>query len=122
VVRRERTNTPLQALVTLNDEQFIEAARHLAQLALIEGGDDFKPRVQWLAFRLLARSLRTEEVAILDRSLRGLLDHYRAHPANADNLLTLGESPRDASLSAAELAAWTMLVNELMNLDEVLCK
>ena len=83
VVRRERTNTPLQALVTLNDEQFIEAARHLAQRTLLEGGNDFEPRVQWLALRLLARSLRTEEVAILDRSLRGLLDHYRAHPEDA---------------------------------------
>ena len=74
VVRRERTNTPLQALVTLNDEQFIEAARHLAQRTLIEGGNDFEPRLQWLALRLLARPLRTEEVAIVDRSLRGLLD------------------------------------------------
>ena len=122
VVRRERTNTPLQALVTLNDEQFMEAARHLAQRTLIEGGNDFEQRLQWLALHLVARPLRSEEVAIIDRSLRGLQDNYRAHPADADSLLGVGESPRDASLDAAELAAWTMLVNELMNLDEVLTK
>ncbi len=122
VVRRERTNTPLQALVTLNDEQFMEAARHLAQRTLLEGGNDFEQRLQWLALRLVARPLRSQEVAIIERSLRGLQDDYRAHPADADSLLGVGESPRDASLDAAELAAWTMLVNELMNLDEVLTK
>ncbi|MHB0960987.1 MAG: DUF1553 domain-containing protein [Pirellulaceae bacterium] len=122
VVRRERTNTPLQALVTLNDEQFIEAARHLAQRTLLEGGNDVERRVQWLALRLLARPLRTEEMAIVDRSLQGLLDYYRLHPQEADTLLTVGEFPHDASLTAVELAAWSMLANELMNLDEVLNK
>ena len=57
-VRRERTNTPLQALVTLNDPQFVEAARHLAERALKEGGDDADGRLDFMARRLLARPLR----------------------------------------------------------------
>src|SRR5262249_60099644 len=56
-VRRERTNTPLHALVTLNDPQFVEAARHLAQAALKEGGDQAEARIDFLAPRLLARPL-----------------------------------------------------------------
>ena len=63
-VRRERTNTPLQALVTLNDPQFVEAARHLAEQAhRVEGGDTDDARIDFLAERLLARPLRPEEVA-----------------------------------------------------------
>jgi hypothetical protein len=119
VVRRERTNTPLQALVVLNDEQFVEAARYLAQRTLTEGGDDLEARLHWLGFRLLARPLRAEEMSIIDRSLTELLDYYQAHPQDAERLVSVGESPRDPALDAAELAGWTMLVNELMNLDEV---
>jgi hypothetical protein len=122
VVRRERTNTPLQALVTLNDEQFIEAARHLAQRTLLEGGTDLQSRLRWLGLRLLARPLKSEEMSIVDQSLHGLLDFYRAHVEDASNLLAAGESPRDPSLDTVELAAWTMLVNQLMNMDEVLNK
>jgi len=122
LVRRERTNTPLQALVTLNDEQFVEAARHLAERTLREGGQELQPRLHWLALRVLARPLAPAETAIVDRSLSGLLDYYRTHPEDAAKLLTVGQSPRDESLDAAELAAWTMLVNQLMNMDEVLNK
>src|SRR5581483_10164384 len=60
-VRRERTNTPLQALVTLNDVQFVAAARHLAQRALLEGGAQTPARLDFLARRLLARPFRSQE-------------------------------------------------------------
>jgi len=60
-VRRERTDTPLQALVTLNDPQFVEAARHLAQVALKEGGPRTEARLDVMARRLLARPLRPED-------------------------------------------------------------
>ena len=122
VVRRERTNTPLQALVTLNDEQFIEAARHLAQRTLIEGGDDLASRLRWLGLRLLARPLKSDEMSIVDQSLEKLVDYYRSHADDTTHLLAVGESPRDLSLDTAELAGWTMLVNQLMNTDEVLNK
>src|SRR5947209_11093344 len=68
-VRRERTNTPLQALVTMNDPQFVEAARHLAQLILKEGGDACDGRIDLIARRLLARPLRPEEASVVKASL-----------------------------------------------------
>jgi Protein of unknown function (DUF1553)/Protein of unknown function (DUF1549)/Concanavalin A-like lectin/glucanases superfamily/Planctomycete cytochrome C len=121
-VRRERTNTPLQALVTLNDEQFVEAARHLAQVTLKEGGDRFESRCDFLGKRLLARPFRTEERKVIQMSLDSLLAYYRGHPEDSKKLLAVGESKADAALDVATLAAWTMLANELMNLDEVLNK
>ncbi|HEX8199765.1 MAG TPA: DUF1553 domain-containing protein [Isosphaeraceae bacterium] len=121
-VRRERTNTPLQALVTLNDPQFVEAARHLAQLALKQGGAAPEVRFDFLARRLLARPLRAEEVPVVRASLDDLLAYYQSHPEQATQLIAVGESQADPALDAPTLAAWTMLTNELMNLDEVLNK
>jgi len=119
-VKRERTNTPLQALVTLNDPQFVEAARALADLALEQAGDD-QARLDFVARRLLGRPLESDELEIVGGSLAALATHYAQHPDDAATLVAVGESkPRSAD--APQLAAWTMLVNELLNLDEVLCK
>lgn len=120
-IRRERTNTPLQALVTLNDEQFIEAARHLAQLALLSKSDTGE-RIDFIAQRLISRSFRPTEVAIIQASLADLTAQYKSDPEAAKLLISYGESKADPSLDPQTLAAWTMLVNELMNLDEVLNK
>jgi hypothetical protein len=120
--RRDRTNTPLQALVTLNDVQFIEAARHLAQTALKEGGASEESRIDFIARRLLARPFRADEMKIVQGSLADLLTNYKTRPDDARKLITVGESQPDAALDPGTLAAWTMLVNELMNLDEVLNK
>jgi hypothetical protein len=129
-VQRERTDTPLQALVTLNDPQFVEAARHLAQLALKEGvrgqgsgaKDTTKNSIDLMARRLLARPLSAEETKVVKASLADLLAFYKGHPDNAKKLIAVGESKADAALEPATLAAWTMLANELLNLDEVLNK
>jgi hypothetical protein len=121
-VRRERTNTPLQALVTLNDPQFVEAARKLAEVTLKQGGATPDERLRFLALRLLSRPLRGEESRVIQESLTGLLAYYARHSKEASDLLTVGESPSDAALDVPTLAAWTMLTNELMNLDEVLNK
>jgi hypothetical protein len=121
-IRRERTNTPLQALATLNDPQFVEAARALAQSALQHGGQCDAERIDFVARRLLARSFRPEEVAVVEASLARLSTFYHSHPDHAAQLLTVGESKVDPSLEPVSLAAWTMLANELMNLDEFLNK
>ncbi len=132
-VRRERTDTPLQALVTLNDPQFVEAARALAQSTLKLGGGcdccqdcadnaEADGRLDALARRVLARPFRAEERPIVKTSLAKLEAFYRAHPDDAAKLVAVGESKPDASLNPTTLAAWTMLANELMNLDEFLNK
>ena len=120
-VRRDRTNTPLQALVTLNDPQFVEAARVLAQRTLLGAKDD-GARLQAAAERALARTLKPAETTILQASLASLRQHYAAKPADAEALLKVGDTPADPALPKPELAAWTMLCNQLLNLDEVLNK
>ncbi len=121
-VRRERTDTPLQALVTLNDVQFVEAARHLAQGILKSPAADDTARLRMLAVRLLSRPFRPEELPIVQGSLKELTDYYKAHVDDAKKLIAEGESKADPAVDPALLAAWTMLTNELMNLDEVLNK
>jgi hypothetical protein len=119
-VKRERTNTPLQALVALNDPQFVEAARALADRALELGaGDD--QRLAFIAERLLARRFSADELPIVKKSLADLSAWYAAHPDDARKLIAVGDSKPRAT-DAVQLASWTMLTNELMNLDEVLCK
>jgi hypothetical protein len=121
-VRRERTDTPLQALVTLNDPQFVEAARHLAEVVLKQGGETPESRLDMLARRLLARPWQVEELSAVRASLDDLTSYYQAHADDAKQLIAVGESKPDAKLDVPSLAAWTMLTNELMNLDEVLNK
>jgi hypothetical protein len=118
---RERTNTPLQALVTLNDPQFVEAARNLAQRA-IESSGEAERRIDFLAERLLARPLRLEEIAVVRSSLDKFQHHYTSNTEDAKKLIAVGESKPAEKTPPAQLAAWTMVANELMNLDEVLNK
>ncbi len=120
-VRRERTNTPLQALVTMNDEQFFEASRYLAQSVMATSAD-YASRVDAIATRVLARPLSTTESQIVRKAFDDYLAHYSAHTADARKLLRTGERSADPSLPAAELAAYTMIANQLFNLDEALNK
>ncbi|MCO8120792.1 DUF1553 domain-containing protein [Stieleria sp. TO1_6] len=127
VVRRERTNTPLQALVTLNDPQFVEAARFLAQSVLAEtpesGSTDRDLRIATtIARRVLCREINAVETEILLTSLGEFRNHYLAHPDDAEQLIAVGQSDRPKSIDAAQLAAWTLVCNQIMNLDEVVCK
>ncbi|HEX5443221.1 MAG TPA: hypothetical protein VFW87_05305, partial [Pirellulales bacterium] len=101
--------------------QFVEAARYLAESVLKVGGDDGS-RFDLLARRLLARPFTAEELPAVQSSQAELMTYYQAHAEDAKQLIAVGESKPDASLDPAILAAWTMLTNELMNLDEVLNK
>lgn len=121
-VQRERTNTPLQALVAMNDVQFVEAARHLAGRAMLAAGRDAAAQFEFMGRAVLSRSFTPEETSVLRRSHRGFLSYYDANPAEADKLLAVGASEREASLNAAELAALTMVANLVLNLDEALNK
>ena len=122
IVRRERTNTPLQALVTMNDVQFVEAARRLGQSAMKQGGADFDSRLGFMTTRLLSRNFNESETEAAKRSFEKLLAHYEADAADARDILATGESKPDPDLPPAESAAYAMLANQIMNLDEVLNK
>ena len=122
VVRRERTNTPMQALVTMNDPQFVEAARALAQGALRAAGDDVNGALDFMTIRVLARAFTPAERTIARRAHRDFLAHYDGNPAGALQLLAVGESKVDPSLPPAKLAALTMVANQIFSLDEALNK
>jgi hypothetical protein len=121
-VKRERTNTPLQALNTLNDIQFIEAARVLAQQILKQGGTTTIDRLNALAQRVLSRTLTPEEQVILVASLINLTKEYEAAPDEAAKLVATGATKPDPSVPVVELAAWTLIANQVLNLDETLNK
>ncbi len=120
-LRRERTNTPLQALVTLNDPQFIEAARILAE-NVIKTHEKDDVRVAQIAQRILLRPLTTAENTIAQGSYTRLLSYYRMHEDEAKLLIAVGERKPMDKLPPADVAALTMLGNQLLNLDEVLNK
>jgi hypothetical protein len=120
-VRRDRTNTPLQALVTLNDPVFVEASRQLAARAL-RAAPAFDARLDVVSLRLLGRTFTKPERGIVRRTFDRALATYQTDPAAAKKLLSVGESPVDDQLPLPELAAWTLVASQVMNLDESLTK
>ena len=121
-VRRERTNTPLQALVTMNDVQFVEAARNLAQRALLAAPGNADRQIDFISGHLVARPLDERERLITRKAYQDYLRFYDARMDEARQLIAQGDSKPDAALPAPELASMTMVANQLMNLDEVLVK
>jgi hypothetical protein len=120
--RRTVTNTPLQALVTLNDPTYIEASRVLAERVLKEAGRKPRSRAA-LAFEIAtARPATKFELSSLTRLAREQYQHFRANPAEAATLLKNGESPVDEQVEPADLAAWTMVASAILNLDETISK
>ena len=120
-VRRERTNTPLQALVTMNDTQFVEAARHLAQVTLQQSPHD-QERASWMITRALIRPAKEIEVMEILSTVAEFRDIFQQDAAAAKELIHTGESTPDETLDAADLAAWTMVANTIMNVDEFVNK
>jgi hypothetical protein len=123
VVRRSRTNTPLQALVTLNDPAYVEAAQALARRVMRDGGADVPSRAAFAFRTTLARDPSAKEIERLVKAYHRELEHFRADAAAAKALTTsvpLGPPPSE--MDAAELAAWTVVANVLLNLDETVTK
>ncbi|PAW64786.1 MAG: chromosome segregation protein [Opitutia bacterium Tous-C1TDCM] len=120
-VKIARTNTPLHALVTLNDPAYVEAARVLAQRVLAAGGDDRAKLGAAFQFAT-TRGPRANEAAILHSRLGKLRAQFAADPAAAKALAAAGEAPRPAELDSVEHAAWTALCSLILNLDETLSK
>jgi hypothetical protein len=119
--RRLATNTPLQALVLLNDPTYVEAARVLAQRTILMAGSDYQARVLFLFRAATTRRPAPPETRTLLELAQRLLDHYRKEPRHARNLIAVGASPT-ANLEAAELAAWAMVASTILNLDETITK
>ncbi len=120
-VRRDRTNTPLQALVTLNDPLFVEASRQLAARVARESRS-FDTRLDAISLRLVGRTFARPERAVVRRTLDAALATYQKNPDAAQKLLAVGASPADEKIPAPELAAWTLVASQVMNLDEALTK
>jgi Protein of unknown function (DUF1553)/Protein of unknown function (DUF1549)/Planctomycete cytochrome C len=116
VVRRSMTNTPLQALALWNDEQFVEAARVLAQRTLAEGGDD-GARVARMFRRCTGREPDQDAVATLTRALAAFRERYLEAPADAGKVVAIGTASRPAEPGAAEIAAWTLVASAVLDLD-----
>jgi hypothetical protein len=121
-MRRERTNTPLQALLLMNETQYVECSRVLAENVMKQGGTSPQERVTYLFRRAVSRPPDGHEVAELLSMYRDMLTNYGRDVEAARKLISVGETKPDAELSPGELAAWTMVANVVLNLDEVVNK
>jgi hypothetical protein len=117
-INRTTSNTPLQALVLLNDPTYVEAARVFAARALQQRGD----RIAWAVERALARAPSKEERAILDELYRKSLDEFRRAPHDAAALVRTGEAPVPSGLAPAEFAAMTTVTRAILNLHETITR
>ena len=119
VVRRERTNTPLQALLLMNEQLFVECSRALAERTLREAGADTPARLRHLFRLATARAPDEVELSVLRDTLQEHRARFRADPKAAQQLVRVGESPPGPAVNVEELAAWSMVGNLVLNLDEV---
>lgn len=121
-VKRPRTNTPLQALATMNDPQFVEASRVLGQRALKEGPKDLDGKLKFVFRLVTAREPTRDELSVLKEAYETQLAHYTAKPQAAKTLVAAGTFARPAGLDVSQHAAWTAIANALLNLDETITR
>jgi hypothetical protein len=119
---RPRSNTPLQSLVLLNDPTYVEAARALAELTLLQGGATPRARIDFAFQRALTRPATDAEAEVLERLLVAHAADYAADPAAAQALLGVGARPVSAATAPAELAAWTSVARTILNLHETITR
>ena len=120
-VRRDLTNTPLQALVLMNDPQFVEACRELASRALL-ASKEFDDRLDFVTLRLIGRKMDADERGIVRKSLETALADFSAKADDAVKLISMGATPPRKDADPAELAAWTLLASQILNLDETITR
>jgi hypothetical protein len=120
--RRALTNTPLQALVLMNDPTYVEAARALAQRTLLEAGGNPGKRIQFAFRQATGRKPSAEELQLLSSLAQKQGALYRKEKQRASELIHVGESPSNATLNPSELAAWTVVASSILNLDETITK
>jgi hypothetical protein len=121
-VRRVRTNTPLQALVTLNDPAFVEAAQALARRIIEHAGQDIEAGIEHAYLRVLSRPPRREETKRIAELYASELAHYQGDPKAAEKMAGSELGPPPDKMPVDSLAAWTVVGNVLLNLDETLTK
>ena len=118
VIQRERTNTPLQALVLMNDPQFVEAARKLAERSILESGEDLNDMLASTFRMATSRKPRDSELEILTKFYSEQFDKYSKETSEATELLDVGESAINPGIDRTQLAALTMVANTMLNHDE----
>ena len=120
--KRERTDSPLQALILLNGVQYVEAARVLGETLHRDANGDLSRMIEAGCLRCLSRRPDERESEVLSQLYLEQRDHFQKHPEDAEQLLKIGQKDRDAALMAAEAAAATMLAQALLNHDECVVK
>ena len=120
-VARPNTTTPLQALVTLNDPQFVEAARAFAERIATRPGNE-TAKLRWAFVETTSREPHAAELAVLGKTLTRERQRYATNPGIAEKFLAVGESPRTAKLTPAEHAAWAQVATLLLNLSETVTR
>lgn len=120
--RRDRSNTPLQALQLLNDTQHVEAARIFAERIITEGGASAAERLGFAFRTVLARSPTAAELAVMENELSVHRDRYANSPDDAKKLLAIGDAKAKSNLPPREVAAYALVVSMLLNLDETLTR
>jgi hypothetical protein len=121
-VNRQNTSTPLQPLVLMNDPQFVEAARKLAERAISEGGSTVEDRVVFICRVVVGRRPTDRESAVLKRAFDEQLHIFTMDPQQADDFLSVGESATSAACAKPDLAAMASLALAVLNHDEAVVK
>ena len=119
---RSRSNTPLAALVLLNDPTFLEAARVLAERMIQEGGDTIESQINFAFQRAVSRVADAEELSLLKNLLLQSKDLYRVDPSAAEALIQIGQQPAKENIEPAELAAWSIVARAILNMHETITR
>lgn len=122
IAKRERTDSPLQALILLNGTQYVEAARVLGEKLHKDAGGDVGRMIEQGFLRCLSRKPDAKEIAICTRLYQEQLEHFKKVPKEAEAMLKIGSAKRDAKLPLPEAAAATVLAQALLNHDECVVK